>query len=71
MLDAAALPAALESLQACDASEASLSTAARFLETPPLDAPQPRPRADSRADTPLNVGAPTAAAAAAPARRER
>ncbi|KJZ71361.1 hypothetical protein HIM_09244 [Hirsutella minnesotensis 3608] len=51
MLDAASLPSVLESLQACDPSEAALSSSTHFIET--TYAESSAHRANSRAATPM------------------
>lgn len=56
MLDAASLPAVLESLQACDPSESPLMAAPQYLETVFADHSQ-FSRANSRAATPMIVRA--------------
>ncbi|TQV93672.1 kinesin family protein [Cordyceps javanica] len=52
MLDAASLPAVIESLQACDPSESTLMAAPQYLETVFAD-PSRLSRANSRAATPM------------------
>ncbi|KND86133.1 Kinesin-like motor protein 9 [Tolypocladium ophioglossoides CBS 100239] len=57
MLEPAALPSVLESLQACDPSESALSTAPHFLDSTYADPSAPS-RANSRAATPMIVRSP-------------
>lgn len=57
MLDPFALYAVLESLQACDASEATLIAASQYLETA-YPEPSQASRAGSRAQTPMIVRYP-------------
>ena len=57
MLEPASLPLALESLQACDASESTLSTAPHFLDSTYAD-PSGASRPPSRAATPMIVRSP-------------
>ncbi|KAG6010242.1 hypothetical protein E4U43_008609 [Claviceps pusilla] len=52
MLESTTMPSIVESLQACDASEATLSTAAHFLE-PSFSESTGHSRAPSRATTPM------------------
>ncbi|PNY28107.1 Kinesin-like protein [Tolypocladium capitatum] len=57
MLDPASLPSVLESLQACDPSESTLSTAPHFLDSTFADPSAPL-RASSRSATPMTVRSP-------------
>ncbi|KAG6030472.1 hypothetical protein E4U41_000093 [Claviceps citrina] len=54
MLDSTSMPSTIESLQACDPSEAILTTAAHFLDSTFAD-PAGHSRAPSRATTPMTV----------------
>lgn len=58
MLDSASLPSVLESIQACDPSEAALSAAPQYLESVYSDNSH-NTRANSRAATPMLVGPPS------------
>ncbi|KAG6010165.1 hypothetical protein E4U21_007642 [Claviceps maximensis] len=57
MLESTTMPSIIESLQACDASEATLSSAAQFLEPSFADSTS-HSRAPSRAATPMIVRPP-------------